>query len=72
IWGADLDGIPVNEWRPKRPSMLVIGSEAHGLSEDVRGLLTGRVSIPPSGSVQAAESLNAAVAGGILMHAWSP
>lgn len=71
IWGADLDGVPVRDWRPKSPSMLVIGSEAHGLSEDVRDALTGRVSIPAAGAVRAAESLNASVAGGILMQAWA-
>lgn len=70
IWGADLDGVPVREWRPQAPSMLVIGSEAHGLSEEIQTAVTGRVSIPAAASVRAAESLNAAVAGGILMQAW--
>ena len=44
---------------------LVIGSEAHGISPEVRALATMRVRLPMRGG---AESLNAAVAAGILMY----
>lgn len=46
------------------PTVLVIGNEAEGISEDVLALSTQRVSIPIRGG---AESLNAAVAAGILL-----
>ncbi len=48
----------------KAPLILVLGSEAHGPSPSLKGKGT-LVSIPMNGK---AESLNVAVAGGILMH----
>jgi TrmH family RNA methyltransferase len=47
-------------------NVLVIGNEAHGVSEAVQKRATRRLSIPMSGNV---ESLNAAVAGSICMFA---
>jgi TrmH family RNA methyltransferase len=53
-WQADLHS----------PLALIVGGEAAGASQQARDLATGRVSIPmPGGS----ESLNAAVAGAILI-----
>ncbi|MFV9505893.1 MAG: TrmH family RNA methyltransferase [Oscillochloridaceae bacterium umkhey_bin13] len=50
------------DWR--QPAALLIGSEAHGVSEDGLALATHRISIPMLGR---AESLNAAVAGSIMV-----
>jgi RNA methyltransferase, TrmH family len=50
------------DWRP--PSALIIGAEAAGPSPAARGLGASPVSIPMPGL---AESLNAAVAGGIIL-----
>jgi TrmH family RNA methyltransferase len=52
------------DWRA--PTALIVGSEAEGPGEEARRLATGTVSIPMAG---AAESLNAAVAAGILLFA---
>jgi len=46
---------------------LVLGNEARGLSPDVACHVQGRVRLPIVGR---AESLNVAVAGGVLMYAW--
>ncbi len=46
---------------------LVLGNEARGLSEDVRPYLEAWVRLPILGK---AESLNVAVAGGVLMYTW--
>jgi TrmH family RNA methyltransferase len=46
---------------------LVLGNEARGLSDDVRAHLQGWARLPIVGQ---AESLNVAVAGGVLMYAW--
>ena len=46
---------------------LVLGNEARGLSDDVRAEVTDWVRLPIVGQ---AESLNVAVAGGVLMYAW--
>lgn len=48
----------------KRPCALIVGGEAQGPSEEAQALATGRVKIPMPGNV---ESLNVAVAAGILM-----
>jgi len=50
------------DWR--QPSALIIGNEAHGLSEDARVLAGSPISIPMQGR---AESLNAAVAGSVIL-----
>ena len=51
-----------------RPLVLVIGSEGHGLSPEVSSAVTRRLTIPLEGRV---ESLNAAVAAALLLHALS-
>jgi len=50
------------DWR--QPSALIIGNEAHGLSEDARALARSPIGIPMQGR---AESLNAAVAGSVIL-----
>jgi len=47
-----------------RPSVLIVGSEAHGASEAARQLAATTITIPMAGDV---ESLNAAVAGSIIL-----
>jgi len=54
LWQADL----------RQPLALIIGSEAEGVSADARQHADGAVRIPMPGNV---ESLNAAVAAGILL-----
>jgi TrmH family RNA methyltransferase len=50
------------DWR--QPSALIIGNEAHGLSDDARALARSLIGIPMRGR---AESLNAAVAGSVIL-----
>ncbi len=69
-YGADLHGTPVQAWQPRRPSLLVLGGEAHGLAPGVRALLAERVAIAGATQRAATESLNVAVAAGILVYAW--
>jgi RNA methyltransferase, TrmH family len=47
------------------PFALIIGNEAHGVSQEARALATQSVSIPLAGGV---ESLNAAMATGIILY----
>jgi len=70
ISGADLHGTPADAWQPRRPSALVLGSEAHGLSAAVLDRLDTPVAIPGAPDRRAAESLNVAVAAGILVYEW--
>jgi RNA methyltransferase, TrmH family len=63
ILGCDLAGESVYEVRPVAHAIVVIGSEGRGLSDAVSARVTRRISIPRYGE---AESLNAAVAAGIV------
>jgi len=70
LYGADLTGTPVSVWKPRPPTVLVVGSEAHGLSADVLARLHEPVAIPGAMGRRGTESLNVAVAAGILLYAW--
>lgn len=66
LLAAALDGTEENiVFPPNTKRAVVIGNEAHGVSEDVLRLVDTRLRIPMHGKV---ESLNAAVAAGILMY----
>ncbi len=59
-------GTPLGNTSCNSPYALILGSESHGLSQDIVIILDQAVTIPRVG---AAESLNVSVAGGILLHA---
>lgn len=61
--GLRADGIPYDAAELRPPVAIVVGSEAHGISTGVGALITEWVGIPMAGAV---ESLNAAVAGGVV------
>lgn len=63
ILGCDLSGEDVRELKPLEHATIVIGSEGRGLSPSVAATLTRTITIPRHGE---AESLNAAVAAGIV------
>ncbi len=65
-YGAILGGNPITQTQPECPCILVLGNESQGISPQVEALLDQKVSIPPSFD-GGAESLNASVAGGIMM-----
>lgn len=62
---ATLQGESVHASELPGRVLLVIGSESHGVSDDIRALCDRQVCIPAYGD--GAESLNAAIAAGILM-----
>lgn len=64
IYVADMDGRSCWETDLRQPIAIVVGSEAEGASEPARKLANGKISIPMSGET---ESLNAGVAGSVLM-----
>ena len=47
--------------------MIVLGNEANGVSPEVTALANGAITIPRFGKLQQAESLNVAMAGGIIV-----
>ena len=60
-----LDGSPLETYTPNKKSILVFGSESHGVSEDIRAVFPKKVTI---GGGEHTESLNVAVAAGIALH----
>ena len=61
--GADLTGMDLVQWQPSKPLIVVMGSESHGISQEVKKCLGSLISIKGTGK---AESLNVGVATGII------
>lgn len=66
VYGALLDGEDLFQIKTKPEGILVIGSESHGIRPEVLSCITHPITIPRVGG-SATESLNAAVAGGIII-----
>ena len=66
VYGALLEGENLFQMTEKPEGILVIGSESHGIRAEVLPCITHPVTIPRAGG-SVTESLNAAVAGGILI-----
>jgi RNA methyltransferase, TrmH family len=64
ILGAFLEGKNVREIKPSEPMALIVGSESFGISSELSKYVSQKITIPRIGS---AESLNAAVACGIIL-----
>ncbi len=66
VLSSQLDGEPFYERDKVSPSfVLVIGNEGNGVSDEVKAVATHHLCLPMRGG---AESLNAAVAAGIMMY----
>jgi RNA methyltransferase, TrmH family len=63
LYAATADGTAASSLDLTGPIALVLGNEAHGLSDEILDAVDGRISIPMAGSV---ESLNVAMAGTVL------
>ena len=64
VYLADMEGQSCWETDLRQPLALIIGGEAEGASDEARKLATQKICIPMAGNV---ESLNAGVAGSVLM-----
>jgi TrmH family RNA methyltransferase len=65
LWGADTHGTPLERGAAPRRLALAVGNEGAGLSDHVHQACAQLVSLPLDPSV---ESLNVAVAAGILLY----
>jgi RNA methyltransferase, TrmH family len=65
LWGADAGGVSIADAVAPTKLALAVGNEGAGLSSSVREHVTQLVSLPISAST---ESLNVAVAAGILLY----
>lgn len=64
ILAATLDGNSINEFSGLKEAIIIIGNESKGISDELLKLAHQKISIPRIGQ---AESLNAAVATGIIL-----
>ena len=65
VIGADMAGVSLKDFSFPDNGFLLMGSESHGIDPKLDSVITHRVTIPKSGN---AESLNVAVATGILVN----
>lgn len=64
---ADMDGSNVYKTTLPKEGILIMGNEANGVSDEIRALITDKISIPRFGETQETESLNVATATAILL-----
>lgn len=64
IYAAALNGTPIQHLKNIKEGLLVIGNESKGISENILAMATEKITIPKIGE---AESLNAAIATGIIL-----
>jgi TrmH family RNA methyltransferase len=67
IYGAVLEGKPLQSIVLAKEGILIIGNESKGIRPPISALITDPITIPKYGN---AESLNAAVATGIILANW--
>ena len=64
IYAATLSGKNIFEFKKIKEGMILIGNESKGVSKNILQLVTDQITVPKAGE---AESLNAAVAAGIIL-----
>ena len=62
---SSLDGVNLDKFKPVKKFCLVLGSETHGISEDIMNMADKNIKIKISEDI---ESLNVAIATGILLY----
>lgn len=68
VYGLDMQGTPVHQEQFSKPSVFVLGNEAKGIRPKTLELCDAALSIAMNPRT---ESLNAATAAAVVMHAWS-
>ena len=67
VYGAVLAGKSIQELHLANEGLLIIGNESKGIRASISSFITHPITIPKYGD---AESLNAAVATGIILSTW--
>ena len=70
IYGALLNGENINKIEKPKNGVLIIGSEAHGISSEILHFVNKPITIRRSENSQA-ESLNASIATAIILHSFN-
>jgi len=71
VFGALLNGTPITDIKPKTNGIILIGSEAHGISNELLPFITEKITIPSYNQSlnNKPESLNASIATAIICYA---
>ena len=64
IIAADIEGESIYDWNFPEKWAIILGNEAHGISDKVRKLIDYKITVPKVGNV---ESLNVSMAAGIIV-----
>jgi len=67
IIGAAMQGDELGSFSFPKDGLLIMGSESHGIQDDIDAFVTKHITIPKFGN---AESLNVGVATGVLLWEW--
>lgn len=68
VFGAVLNGKDISGIKIPETGLLLLGNESRGISENLYPFITQKVSIPSVSGIATAESLNVAIANGILCY----
>lgn len=68
VFGAFMDGKNVYQTELPTDGILIMGNEANGVSDTASKFITKKIAIPRFGEIQQTESLNVAMATGILLN----
>ncbi|HBK71510.1 MAG TPA: RNA methyltransferase [Flavobacteriaceae bacterium] len=68
VYGAIMKGENIYKTKIKKDAILVMGSESNGISKDIEGFLTQKITIPRFDKNNSTESLNVATATAILLN----
>ena len=64
VIGTFMKGEDVHEFHLTNPSIILFGSESHGINQDLESIIDHKISIPPIGE---AESLNVALSCAVVL-----
>lgn len=70
IYGTLLSGEHVYKTSIPKDAILIMGSESHGISQNIQNMLTNHITIPQFSKHQKTESLNVASATAIILSEW--
>jgi len=63
VYGAFLEGVSIHDLEGGTDGVLLMGNESHGIRDDLKALVSQKLTIPAFG---AAESLNVAIATAVI------
>lgn len=67
VYGTLLEGKNIYAETLRQPSIIVLGNESNGISQEIQQLITHKITIPRFGTLQQTESLNVATATAIVL-----